>query len=166
MAAFAMGWPCITGRARCCSTARWSPSTPSPTSGGTAGSGGGSSSGEAPSHRGAAPPVLPRATDPPRPLAAAIRAAGRVSRGSRPGRRRSRTPGLVALLVQFAALAPGRRAVAALSPVLVVLGFAVITAGLDLLPAGAAMIWLALVPFARERGALGAGPEAGARAAA
>ncbi|MEU5881056.1 hypothetical protein [Spirillospora sp. NPDC047279] len=58
--------------------------------------------------------------------------------------------GLLALLVQFAFITPGRKPVAALSPVLVVLGFVAITANLDLLPAGAALIWLALIPFTRN----------------
>ncbi|WP_067832684.1 hypothetical protein [Actinomadura kijaniata] len=58
--------------------------------------------------------------------------------------------GLLALLVQFAAVTPGRRAVAALSPVLVLLGFVTITLDLDLLPAGAALIWLALALATRE----------------
>ncbi|MFI0418722.1 hypothetical protein [Spongiactinospora sp. 9N601] len=44
--------------------------------------------------------------------------------------------------------------------------FAAITVDLDLLPAGAALIWLALALVAREQGpALPAHPEAGARAA-
>ncbi len=60
--------------------------------------------------------------------------------------------GLVALLVQFAVITPGRKTAAALSPVLVVLGFVAITLELDLLPVGAALIWLALVPFTREQG--------------
>lgn len=59
--------------------------------------------------------------------------------------------GLLALLIQFAVVTPGRKAVATLSPVLVALGFVAITLDLDLLPAGAALIWLALVPFTRER---------------
>ncbi|MGI5165871.1 hypothetical protein ACQEU3_16070 [Spirillospora sp. CA-253888] len=59
--------------------------------------------------------------------------------------------GLVALLVQFAAVAPGRRAVAALSPVLVLFGFVGITVELDLLPVGAALIWGALVLVTREQ---------------
>ncbi|WP_106403357.1 hypothetical protein [Actinocorallia populi] len=58
--------------------------------------------------------------------------------------------GLIALLVQVAFLPPYRRTAAALSPVLAVLGFVVITLDLNLLPAGAALIWLALLPFARE----------------
>lgn len=60
--------------------------------------------------------------------------------------------GLVALLIQLAVVTPGRKAVAALSPVLVALGFVVIMLDLDLLPAGAALIWLALVRFTREQG--------------
>lgn len=60
--------------------------------------------------------------------------------------------GLLALLVQFAVTAPGRKAVAALSPVLVTLGFVAITLDLNLLPAGAALIWLALVPCTRVQG--------------
>ncbi|MFE9105804.1 hypothetical protein [Actinomadura geliboluensis] len=60
--------------------------------------------------------------------------------------------GLLALLVQFAITAPGRKAVAALSPVLVTLGFVAITLDLNLLPAGAALIWLALVPCTRVQG--------------
>jgi len=59
--------------------------------------------------------------------------------------------GLLALLIQFAVVTPGRKAVAALSPVLVTLGFVAITVNLDLLPAGAALIWLALLPFTREQ---------------
>ncbi|MFI0357789.1 hypothetical protein [Actinomadura sp. 9N407] len=58
--------------------------------------------------------------------------------------------GLLALLVQFAVVTPGRKAVAALSPALVALGFAGITLDLDLLPAGAALIWLALFLSTRE----------------
>ncbi|MGK5551886.1 hypothetical protein ACSNOI_09760 [Actinomadura kijaniata] len=58
--------------------------------------------------------------------------------------------GLLALLVQFAIVTPGRKAVAALSPVLVVLGFVAITLDLDLLPAGAALIWIALALVTRE----------------
>lgn len=60
--------------------------------------------------------------------------------------------GLLALLVQFAITAPGRKAVAALSPVLVTLGFVAITLDLNLLPVGAALIWLALVPCTRVQG--------------
>ncbi|MFF4238469.1 hypothetical protein ACFYYL_21580 [Actinomadura geliboluensis] len=60
--------------------------------------------------------------------------------------------GLLALLVQFAITAPGRKAVAALSPVLVTLGFVAITLDLNLLPVGAALIWLALVPCTRAQG--------------
>ncbi|MFD0683880.1 hypothetical protein [Actinomadura fibrosa] len=75
--------------------------------------------------------------------------------------------GLLALLIQFAVVTPGRKAVAALSPVLVALGFVAITLDLDLLPAGAALIWLALVPFTRERTpASPARPGTKARAAA
>jgi hypothetical protein len=59
--------------------------------------------------------------------------------------------GLVALLIQFTVVTPERKAMAALSPVLVALGFVAITLNLDVLPAGAAMIWLALVPFTREQ---------------
>ncbi|MEU8340487.1 hypothetical protein SAMN05443665_1002215 [Actinomadura meyerae] len=59
--------------------------------------------------------------------------------------------GLVALLVQFAATTPGRKAVAALSPVLVALGFVAIMLDLNLLPAGAALIWIALVPCMRAQ---------------
>ncbi|MGW3771353.1 hypothetical protein [Actinomadura verrucosospora] len=58
--------------------------------------------------------------------------------------------GLTALLVQHAVVGP-RRAPVAASPVLVVLAFVVITADLDLLPAGAALIWLALFPHTREQ---------------
>ncbi|MEU9867728.1 hypothetical protein AB0C87_07735 [Actinomadura sp. NPDC048021] len=58
--------------------------------------------------------------------------------------------GLTALLVQHAVVGPRRASVAA-SPVLVVLAFVVITADLDLLPAGAALIWLALLPHTREQ---------------
>ncbi|MFA1546943.1 hypothetical protein [Actinomadura chokoriensis] len=59
--------------------------------------------------------------------------------------------GLIALLVQSALVTPGRKAMAALGPVLVAVGFVAITIDLDLLPAGAALIWLALVPFTREQ---------------
>ncbi|QKW39317.1 hypothetical protein HUT06_39175 [Actinomadura sp. NAK00032] len=75
--------------------------------------------------------------------------------------------GLVALLVQFAVTAPGRKAVAVMSPVLVVLGFVAITINLDLLPAGAALIWLALVPHTRDQvPSSPARPETSARVAA
>lgn len=75
--------------------------------------------------------------------------------------------GLVALLVQFAVVTPGRRAVAALGPVLVAAGFVAITADLDLLPAGAAVIWLALAPFTRAQSPSSRRrPRAEARAAA
>ncbi len=75
--------------------------------------------------------------------------------------------GLLALLVQFAITAPGRKAVAALSPVLVTLGFVAITLDLNLLPAGAALIWLALVPCTRVQGSPApARSGAGARATA
>lgn len=77
--------------------------------------------------------------------------------------------GLLALLIQFAVVTPGRKAVAAVSPVLVALGFVVITLALDLLPAGAALIWLALVPFAREQSPsspVRTGPGAGTHMAA
>ena len=60
--------------------------------------------------------------------------------------------GLVVLLVQFAIVTPGRKATAVLSPVVVTLGFVALTVDLDLLPAGAALIWLALVPFTRGQG--------------
>lgn len=59
--------------------------------------------------------------------------------------------GLVVLLIQFAVGTSGRKVVAALSPVLVALGFFAITLNLDLLPAGAALIWLAILPFTREQ---------------
>jgi hypothetical protein len=59
--------------------------------------------------------------------------------------------GLLALLIQVAVITPGRKAAAALSPVLVTVGFVAITLNLDLLPAGAALIWLALAPFTREQ---------------
>ncbi|GGQ35900.1 hypothetical protein BKA00_005070 [Actinomadura coerulea] len=58
--------------------------------------------------------------------------------------------GLTALLVQHAVVGPRRWAVAA-SPVLLVLAFVGIAADLDLLPAGAALIWLALFPHTREQ---------------
>ncbi|MEU4820602.1 hypothetical protein ACLQ2P_25720 [Actinomadura citrea] len=58
--------------------------------------------------------------------------------------------GLTALLVQYAVVGP-RRGTAAASAVLLVLAFAGITADLDLLPAGAALIWLALFPHTREQ---------------
>ncbi|MGI5205937.1 hypothetical protein ACQEU6_30720 [Spirillospora sp. CA-108201] len=56
--------------------------------------------------------------------------------------------GLTALLVQYAVVGP-RRGTAAVSAALLVLAFAGITADLDLLPAGAALIWLALFPHTR-----------------
>ncbi|MFG2017617.1 hypothetical protein [Actinomadura geliboluensis] len=75
--------------------------------------------------------------------------------------------GLVALLVQFAVATPGRKAVAVLSPVLVALGFVAITVNLDLLPAGAALIWVALAPPTRgQRSSSPARAGAGARATA
>ncbi|MGR6997188.1 hypothetical protein ACU686_02200 [Yinghuangia aomiensis] len=52
--------------------------------------------------------------------------------------------GLVAMLVQYAVAGPRRGARAALAPVLVLLGFVGITADMDLLPVGAALIWFAL----------------------
>ncbi|NUP34214.1 MAG: hypothetical protein HOU01_21260 [Streptomycetaceae bacterium] len=52
--------------------------------------------------------------------------------------------GLLALLVQYAVAGPRRGARAALAPVLVLLGFVGITADMDLLPVGAALIWFAL----------------------
>ncbi|MBO2453488.1 hypothetical protein J4573_40795 [Actinomadura barringtoniae] len=55
--------------------------------------------------------------------------------------------GLTVLLVQHAVIA--RRATVALSPVAGLLGFAVIAVNLNLLPLGAALIWLSLLPFAR-----------------
>jgi hypothetical protein len=56
--------------------------------------------------------------------------------------------GLTVLLVQHAVIA--RRSITvALSPVAGLLGFAVIAVNLDLLPLGAAFIWLSLLPFAR-----------------
>ncbi|MEV0660511.1 hypothetical protein ACIBI3_00435 [Actinomadura luteofluorescens] len=58
--------------------------------------------------------------------------------------------GLTALLVQHAVVGP-RRWAAAGSPVLLVLAFVGITANLDLLPVGAALIWLALFPHTREQ---------------
>jgi hypothetical protein len=64
--------------------------------------------------------------------------------------------GLVALLVRSAVRASGRTVVTALSPVLVTLGFFAITLNLDLLPAGAALIWLAIRPFTREQDATAA----------
>jgi hypothetical protein len=75
--------------------------------------------------------------------------------------------GLLALLVQFAVVTPGPKAVAALSPVLTALGFVAITLDLNLLPAGAALIWLALVPLTREQSPISpALPGARARMAA
>ncbi|MEU6034517.1 hypothetical protein ABZ801_03845 [Actinomadura sp. NPDC047616] len=59
--------------------------------------------------------------------------------------------GLLVLLVQFAVLTTDRKPVAAASPVLVALGFVAITVNLDLLPVGAALIWLALAPFTRTK---------------
>jgi hypothetical protein len=44
---------------------------------------------------------------------------------------------------------PGRKAVAALSAVLVAVGSAALTLELDLLPLAAALIWIALIPFIR-----------------
>jgi hypothetical protein len=58
--------------------------------------------------------------------------------------------GLTALLVQYAVVGP-RRGPAALGAVLLALAFVGITANLDLLPAGAALIWLALFPHTREQ---------------
>ncbi|GAA4993616.1 hypothetical protein GCM10023205_77840 [Yinghuangia aomiensis] len=52
--------------------------------------------------------------------------------------------GLVAMLVQYAVAGPRRGPRAALAPVLVLLGFVGITADMDLLPVGAALIWFAL----------------------
>lgn len=52
--------------------------------------------------------------------------------------------GLVAMLVQYAVVGPRRGPRAALGPVLVLLGFVGITANMDLLPVGAALIWFAL----------------------
>ncbi|MQY08997.1 hypothetical protein [Actinomadura macrotermitis] len=66
--------------------------------------------------------------------------------------------GLLALLVLSAVAAPGRTAVAALSPVLVALGFVAIMADLDLLPAGAALIWIALALITRGRRPSAAAP--------
>lgn len=57
--------------------------------------------------------------------------------------------GLVAMLVQYAAVGPRRGLSAALSPALILLGFVAIMANMNLLPVGAAMIWFALVPIAR-----------------
>ncbi|MFC6883565.1 MULTISPECIES: hypothetical protein [Actinomadura] len=59
--------------------------------------------------------------------------------------------GLLALLIQFAVITPGRKAAAALSPVLAAVGFVAITANLDLLPAGAVAIWLAFFLATREQ---------------
>jgi len=55
--------------------------------------------------------------------------------------------GLTALLVQHAVIA--RRTAVVLSPVATLLGFVAIAVNLDLLPLGAAFIWLSLLPFAR-----------------
>ncbi|WP_242910821.1 hypothetical protein [Actinomadura terrae] len=75
--------------------------------------------------------------------------------------------GLVGLLVQFAVRAPGGRAVAALSPVLVLLSFVAIALDLDLLPVGAALIWIALALCTRDRNSSSpVRPGAGAHAAA
>lgn len=59
--------------------------------------------------------------------------------------------GLLALLIQFAVITPGRKAAAALSPVLAAVGFVAIMANLDLLPAGAVAIWLAFALATREQ---------------
>ncbi|MFG1998147.1 hypothetical protein ACGFNU_03240 [Spirillospora sp. NPDC048911] len=56
--------------------------------------------------------------------------------------------GLIALLVQLAVVGP-RSLAGSLSPVLVVLGFVTIFVNLDLLSAGATLIWLALAHLAR-----------------
>ncbi|MGA4545786.1 hypothetical protein ACPA54_37940 [Uniformispora flossi] len=53
--------------------------------------------------------------------------------------------GLVAMLVQYAVVGPRRGPGAAVSPALVLLGFVGITANMDFLPLGAALIWFALV---------------------
>ncbi|GAA2460130.1 hypothetical protein GCM10010191_95640 [Actinomadura vinacea] len=74
--------------------------------------------------------------------------------------------GLLALLVQFAVVTPGRKAGAALSPVLIAAGFVAITLNLDLLPVGAALIWLALAPFTRRHSSSPVSPGTGARVAA
>jgi hypothetical protein len=57
--------------------------------------------------------------------------------------------GIVALLIQLTIVTREHQARAVLSPVLVTLGFVAITVNLDLLPAGAALIWLAIVPLTR-----------------
>jgi hypothetical protein len=56
--------------------------------------------------------------------------------------------GLLALTIQLAIAQPRR--LAWWSPVLVALGFALITVDLDLLPAGGAALLLALLPMARR----------------
>lgn len=66
--------------------------------------------------------------------------------------------GLVAMLVQYAIAGPRRGPGAALSPVLVLVGFVGITANMDLLPVGAALIWFALVSTGSAT-ALSAAPE-------
>ncbi|ROO83641.1 hypothetical protein EDD29_1148 [Actinocorallia herbida] len=68
--------------------------------------------------------------------------------------------GLVGLLVQCAVVAPGRRAPSALRPALVAAGFVAITLDLDLLPLGAALIWLALAPLTGDRHASSPTPAA------
>ncbi|MFG3258261.1 hypothetical protein [Streptomyces sp. NPDC048172] len=61
--------------------------------------------------------------------------------------------GLLALLVQYAVTGPRRGGAAALPPLLVLLGFAAIMADLNLLPLGAALLWLALASLTREKSA-------------
>jgi hypothetical protein len=56
--------------------------------------------------------------------------------------------GLVAMLIQYAVVGPRRGPAAALSPMLVLVGFVAIMADLNLLPVGAALIWVALVSSA------------------
>ncbi|WP_126639156.1 hypothetical protein [Embleya hyalina] len=57
--------------------------------------------------------------------------------------------GLLALFVQYAVVGPRRGLASAAAPVLVLVGFVAIMADLNLLPIGAALIWVALVPLTR-----------------
>ncbi|MFE3198473.1 hypothetical protein [Embleya sp. NPDC059237] len=57
--------------------------------------------------------------------------------------------GLLALFVQYAVVGPRRGLASAAAPVLVLVGFVAIMADLNLLPIGAALIWVALVPLNR-----------------
>ncbi|MFE5332280.1 hypothetical protein ACFRCG_38455 [Embleya sp. NPDC056575] len=57
--------------------------------------------------------------------------------------------GLLALFVRYAVVGPRRGLASAAAPVLVLVGFVAIMADLNLLPIGAALIWVALVPLNR-----------------